>query len=262
MITLLSPAKRLDMDTPPPTRKHTMPRLLDHSAHLIEILRGYTVADVARLLHISDELAALNVQRYHDWEPPLTPANARPAAYAFAGDTYVGLDARARFDARDLTAAQKSLRILSGLYGVLRPLDLIQAYRLEMGTALPTSRGATLYDFWRPALTDLLRDDLDASPGSRVVVNLASAEYAGAVEWDRLDARVVTPRFEDEAPDGSYKVISLYAKQARGDMAGWLITQRARSARAVRDYDGRGYALVPSLSTPAEPVFRRPRSAA
>lgn len=257
MLALLSPAKSLDLDSPLPTKKHTMPRLLDDSTELIEVMRTKSVADVAGLMGISDDLAALNVERYASWETPFTPRKARPAMLMFDGDVYQGINARERFDARDWTEAQKTVRILSGLYGLLRPLDLVQAYRLEMGTKVRTGRGADLYAFWGDRLTTMVRDDLGDSPGAEVVVNLASAEYSGAVALDDLDARVIAPRFEDRSPKGEWKVISFHAKRARGEMAGWMVEQRARTAKSLLEFDGAGYRYAKDVSSPDVPVFRR-----
>lgn len=260
MLALLSPAKTLDLESPLPTRKHTLPRNLDASAELIDVMRAHSPEDVADLMGISAELAALNVERYKDFELPLTPRNARPAALIFAGDVYQGLRAGERFDARDWTEAQKTLRILSGLYGLLRPLDLIAPYRLEMGTGVHTDRGKNLYEYWGTTIRDLVADDLAGSPGADVVVNLASVEYATAARLDEIDARVISPRFEDQNPAGEWKVMSFPAKKARGEMAGWLVTERVRTATAVTSFDGAGYRYVADLSTPDVPVFRRPRT--
>lgn len=257
MLALLSPAKSLDLDSTLPTRKHSLPRQLDQSEALIEVMRTRSVAQVAELMSISDELAALNVERYQAFETPFTTRNARPAMLLFAGDVYQGLRAGERFDERDWTRAQKSVRILSGLYGLLRPLDLIQPYRLEMGTALATDRGRTLYDFWGSRITDLVRDDLAASPGPTVVVNLASAEYAGAVQFDALDATVVSPRFEDRNAKGEWKMLSFPAKRARGEMAAWLVTERVSTLKALKDFDAAGYRYHAETSTPTAPVYRR-----
>ena len=195
MITLLSPAKSLDYETKLPTRKHSEPRMLERSQELIDVMRRKSPDDVARLMNISDDLAALNVQRYQDFTVPFTRDNARPAVLAFTGDVYMGMDPRGRFGERDYTEAQKTVRILSGLYGVLRPLDLMQAYRLEMGTKLSTDRGDTLYDFWGGEITDVLNADLAESPGPDAVINLASNEYFGAVDTDRSEgARRRGPR--------------------------------------------------------------------
>lgn len=256
MLVLLSPAKSLDYDSPLPTRRHTQPRLLDEAQRLIGILRRLSVSEIGGLMRISDELAARNAQRYADFTVPFTPANARPAAFAFAGDVYRGLDV-ARFDTRDLTEAQKTLRILSGLYGVLRPLDLMQPYRLEMGTRLVTDRGTGLYAWWGTALADLLRADLAASPGAGVVVNLASEEYAGAVRPDALAARIVSPRFEDVDARGRRAVVSFFAKRARGEMAAWLVRNRIRTPRHLPGFDAVGYRYDPDASTADRPVFVR-----
>ena len=257
MLSLLSPAKSLDEVSPLPTKRFSEPRLLDESERLVEVARGLAASELAGLMHLSDDLAALNAQRFANWSRPFTRGNARPAVYLFDGDTYRGLAARERFDARDLTEAQKTVRILSGLYGVLRPLDLIQPYRLEMGTRLATPRGATLYDWWGDAITDVLRADLDASPGAPVVVNLASAEYFRAVRVERLGARVITPRFEDADPRGRRSVVSFYAKRARGEFAAWLVLNRVRTPSALTRFAAAGYSYDAASSSPDEPVFVR-----
>lgn len=260
MLALLSPAKSLDLESPLPTRRHSQPRLLAEAEQLVAVMRGKSPEELRELMGISGELAALNADRFAAFDAPFTTRNARPAIYTFAGDVYQGLDAR-RLDARDLTEAQKTLRILSGLYGLLRPLDLIQPYRLEMGTRLATDRGDSLYRWWGSGITDLVVADLEDSPGADAVVNLASAEYSGAVDLDGIDARVVTPRFEDQGPKGDWKVVSFSAKRARGLMAAWIVRNRVRSVRALSDFDDGGYGLVPDLSRPDAPVFRRPRAA-
>ena len=257
MITLLSPAKSLDFATRPVTSKHTEPRMLDETSALIEVLRGLSVSDIAGLMGISDDLAALNAQRYADFSPPFTRRNAKQALLAFAGDVYQGMDAARRFDARDFTEAQKTVRILSGLYGVLRPLDLIQPYRLEMGTRLRTERGATLYQWWGDRITAQLAADLAESPGADVVVNLASEEYFGAVLPDALGARIVAPRFEDTNARGERSIVSFYAKRARGMMAGWMVRDRIRTPRALTRFDEAGYRFDKANSTPDRPVFVR-----
>lgn len=259
MITLLSPAKTLDESTPIPTKKTSQPRLLDHSEELISILRDKSVRDLEQLMGISTELATLNVERFRAFETPFDTDNARPAMYLFDGDVYQGLDAYQRFDERDMTEANKTLRILSGLYGLLRPTDLIQPYRLEMGTKLATQRGKDLYNFWGNQITELLVSDLDESPGDDVIVNLASNEYFDAVNTERLDAPVVSPRFEDQGPKGDYKVLAFFAKKARGDMAGWIVQNRVRKASELSKYDGLGYRFVAESSTTERPVFRRER---
>ena len=256
MLALLSPAKSLDAETPLPTRKRTQPRLLERAEELAVVMRRQSPDDLSALMGISGDLAALNAQRYQDFSTPFTPKNARPAALLFAGDVYQGMNPRERFDERDWTEAQKTLRILSGLYGLLRPLDLIQPYRLEMGTRLATSRGETLYDYWGDTITDLVADDLAASPGPHVVVNLASDEYARAVA---PSARVVSPRFLDEGEGGDYRMVSFFAKRARGEMAAWLVQHRVRSVRALREFDGAGYRYDAQRSTPDRPTYIRGR---
>lgn len=269
MLTLVSPAKSLDLDSRPTTRRSTLPRYLDQSERLIEVMRGKSIAELRGLMGISEELAVLNAERYRDFSTPFTPRNARPAALTFNGAVYQGMEPRT-FDARDWTEAGKTLRILSGLYGILRPLDLIQPYRLEMGVKVANDRGTDLYSFWKPRLTRSVAEDLADSPGAKVIVNLASAEYSAAVDLDGLSrlfeegnrsvpglgAKVISPRFEDRDQSGRWKVISFSAKRARGLMAGWLVRERARSARAVTRFDLGGYRYVPEASTGAVPVFR------
>lgn len=257
MLAVISPAKNLDTTSRSTTRKHSQPRLLDDTRALVEVMRTKAPDEVADLMHLSDELAELNSQRYRDFELPFTTRNAYRAALMFNGDTYQGMNARERFDERDWSEATKTLRILSGLYGLLRPLDLVQPYRLEMGTGLHTERGSNLYQWWGNRITDLLRDDLAASPGADVLVNLASTEYFTAVDADALDVRLVTPRFENRNPKGEWKVISFSAKRARGEMAAWLVTNRVRTARAITDFDAAGYRYAQDVSTPDVPVFRR-----
>ena len=254
---LLSPAKSLDFESPLPTRKHSDPRLMEESERLIEVMRRMSVSELAALMHISDELAALNAQRYVDFTPPITLRNARSAVLAFAGDVYQGLAVRQRWDARDYTEAQKTVRILSGLYGVLRPLDLIQPYRLEMGLPIVTERGGNLYQFWGDRITDLVRSDLAESPGAATVVNLASDEYSRSVRFADLDHPVISPRFEDTDATGRRGVISFFAKRARGAMAGWLVRERVRTPGAIKRYAGDGYAYDRAASTPLQPVFVR-----
>lgn len=257
MLALLSPAKSLDFSSPLATRKATQPRLLEDASSLIDVLRTLSPDELTELMGISDELAALNAQRYAEFSTPFTRRNARPAVLAFNGDVYQGLDASGRFVERDFTEAQKTVRILSGLFGVLRPLDLIQPYRLEMGARLRTGRGRSLYEWWRERITDLVAADLAASPGPQVVVNLASAEYAKSVRFDRVPGRVISPRFEDPDLDGRLRVVSFSAKRARGMMAGWMVVHRVRSVRALQGFDEGGYRYSPQRSTPEVPAFVR-----
>lgn len=256
MILVISPAKALDYETPPTTATFTQPELLDQSAALIDILREKSPAQIAELMSLSDPLSSLNVARYASWSRPFAPDNAKQAVLAFNGDVYEGLDAKS-LSAADLAWAQDHLRILSGLYGVLRPLDLMQPYRLEMGTRLRTGRGASLYAWWGDRISEVLRDDLAESPGADVVVNLASDEYFKAVRPEVLGARIVAPRFEDTDARGTRKIVSFYTKRARGTMAGWLVRNRVRTASALTGFDADGYRYDKAASTPDVPVFVR-----
>ncbi|QFU00327.1 hypothetical protein FIU83_01570 [Halomonas sp. THAF5a] len=259
MLSVISPAKTLDFETPATTPRHTQPDHLDKSQALIEILRDYSPQRLSELMGISDKLAGLNAARFADWHTPFTPENAKPAAQAFQGDVYVGLEAD-RFDDGDNAFAQEHLRILSGLYGLLRPLDLIQPYRLEMGTRLENPAGKDLYAFWKATLTAEL-DRAVAESGSPVLVNLASNEYFKAIDTRRLAARVITPVFKDEK-NGKLKIISFYAKKARGLMAAWMIHQRLDDPEGLKDFDVAGYAFDPALSEGDTLVFTRAEGAA
>lgn len=254
MLTIISPAKTLDFESKLPIRKHTTPRLVDDAEVLIDELVQRSPDEVSGLMDLSPELTKLNVDRYSQWEPDHRLGPARQALFAFKGDVYVGMEPE-ELDGHDLNEAQKALRILSGLYGVLRPLDLMQPYRLEMGTALRTDRGRNLYEFWGRTIAEMLNRDLDDRP-TRVLVNLASQEYFGAVDLDVLDARVITPRFLDEK-NGQLKVISFFAKKARGAMAAWIIRSRAKSPKRLVGFDGLGYRYDDARSTPDEPTFVR-----
>ena len=254
MLLVLSPAKSLDFESPLATRKHSQPVFLDAAAALIERLRRLSPGEVSDLMGISTKLGELNCDRFNEWSPPFTPANARPAALAFKGDVYMGMRAWG-FSERDFTWAQKRVRILSGLYGLLRPLDLIQPYRLEMGTRFETARGANLYDFWGDALTDALAQEL-AEHRSRTLVNLASNEYWGAVKPERLGARVVTPVFKD-LNRGRYRVISFHAKKARGLMAGFVVQNRIDAPKRLAEFAEAGYRFASDLSSAATLTFLR-----
>ncbi len=257
MLYLLSPAKSLDYDAPLPAavrRKATEP-LFNHRAQaLIEVLRRKSATDVAALMDLSEALSTLNVERYAAWQPQATPANSRPAVWAFDGDVYDGLQART-LSLVDLNWAQRHLVILSGLYGVLRPLDKLQPYRLEMGTALATPQGRDLYAYWGDALAAQI-NEWQAGEARPVVVNLASVEYARAALRPALRARVIDCVFEDWKDD-RYKIISFFAKRARGLMARWAIEQRVVSPRRLRDFAADGYTLAAAESTPDRLLFRR-----
>jgi uncharacterized protein len=257
MLYLLSPAKTLDYETRVPAtvlKKATEPLFTAQAAELIEVLRKKTPAQISALMDLSDTLSTLNVDRYAAWSSEATPANSKPAVLAFDGDVYQGLDARTLKTA-DLGWAQRHVVILSGLYGALRPLDRLQPYRLEMGTALQTKKGKDLYAWWGDTVAEHLNQRL-ADERSKVVVNLASIEYSRVALRDSLQARVVDCVFEDWK-GGQYKIISFFAKRARGLMARWAVQQRVASPRKLRDFDGDGYALDAAASAPDRLVFRR-----
>lgn len=257
VLIVVSPAKSLDYESRLPTKKHSEPRMLERSAELIEVMRERSPDELVDLMGISSSLAELNFERFQDWSTPFTTDNARPAVLAFTGDVYLGMDPAGTFGERDYTHAQKTLRILSGLYGVLRPLDLMQPYRLEMGTKLETDRGRDLYEFWGDQVTDALNEDLAASPGTRALINLASNEYYGAVQPDRVDGHIVSPAFLDAKDGGEPKIVSFFAKRARGSMAGWIIRNRITSMKALTEFAEDGYRFSPERSTSDRPVFVR-----
>lgn len=255
MLILLSPAK--DLDETPVTLKPraTQPELLEHSARLVERLRSHGPSKLARLMDISPKLAQLNHERYAAWGTPFTARNAKVAIRCFNGEAYRGLDA-ATLDEGDLRFAQHHLRILSGLYGVLRPLDLMQPYRLEMGTRLSMGRGVPdLYRYWGDRITNALNKALEVS-GSKVVLNLASAEYSKAVQPARLNARIITPVFKDRTPTG-YRVVMVHAKRQRGAMARHAIRMRLLQPEPLKAYDGDGYRFAPEGSSEDQWVFLR-----
>lgn len=254
MLMVISPAKTLDYETPLPLQDFSQPDLLNHSAELIDTLRELSPDDIAGLMGLSAKLAELNSNRYLNWSLPFTQENARPAVYAFAGDVYTGLDAY-QFSAVHMQYAQQHLRILSGLYGVLRPLDLIQAYRLEMGTRLNNPRGKDLYQFWGTVITEVLNQQLSATQ-SDSLLNLASGEYFKAVKTAKLNARVITPVFKDQK-NGQYKIISFYAKKARGLMAAYVIKHKITDAQYLQAFNTDGYYFSPENSTADEWVFLR-----
>ncbi len=254
MLMVLSPAKSLDYKTPPHVAEYTQPAFLDQSKKLIGGLTKLSPADIAQLMDLSDPLAALNFNRYAEWGLPFTPENAKQAVLAFDGDVYDGLAARELAPA-DLDFAQGHLRILSGLYGLLKPLDLMQPYRLEMGTRFANARGKDLYAFWGERLTDALNAEMAARPRP-VLVNLASEEYFKAVVGKKIKGTVIQPVFEDWK-GGRYKIISFYAKRARGMMARHAIVNRLAAPEGLRDFDGGGYAFAPEASDETTWVFRR-----
>lgn len=253
MLILLSPAKSLDFDSPLKTKKFSVPESLERSQELIDLLADKTPDEIKALMGISDSLAQLNWDRYQDWSPEAV-SEGRPAVLAFTGDVYQGMGI-AEFSERDFTHAQKHIRILSGLHGVLRPLDRIQPYRLEMGSKLANSSGKDLYSFWREEVTKRLNDDL-ANTSPKLIVNLASNEYFEAVNARDIEAPIVSPVFKD-LKNGQYKIISFYAKRARGAMAAWLVLNRVKSRKGIEGFDGMGYSFAVELSTKQNPVFLR-----
>lgn len=254
MLLVISPAKTLDYDTPPATARFTLPQHLDHAQELIGQLRQMSPQQIGELMHLSDKLAALNVARYGSWHPDFTPANAKQALLAFKGDVYTGLAAE-DFSEDDFDFAQQHLRMLSGLYGVLRPLDLMQPYRLEMGTRLTNARGANLYDFWGERISGWLNEAL-AAQGDDILLNLASNEYFSAVKRKALKARIIDTEFKD-LKNGQYKIISFYAKKARGLMARYVIRERIRDPEQLKAFDYEGYRYSAEQSGPDSLVFLR-----
>jgi len=254
MLFLLSPAKALDYETPPNTPTHTQPLFVKQAGELIDVLRDKSMQDIAELMSLSDPLAGLNVARYQAWKPKFTPQNAKQAVLAFNGDVYEGLDAKTLQD-KDLAWAQDHVCILSGLYGVLRPLDLMQPYRLEMGTKLATEKGKNLYQFWGAQIAQYLNQRA-AEQGDNVIINLASEEYFKSVDRKTLQPRVVACVFE-ELKAGKYKVVSFMAKRARGLMVRYAVEHRATKPEALQGFDTEGYAYVPAASEPDRLVFRR-----
>ncbi|MDN7125155.1 peroxide stress protein YaaA [Pseudidiomarina terrestris] len=254
MLVVLSPAKNLDYESPLPTDEYSQPRLLDRAQELVDRCQSLSPQELGSLMKISDKLAGLNAARFSEWHQPFNPDNSRQAVFAFDGDVYTGLQAE-KMSAETIAFAQEHLRILSGLYGVLRPLDLMQPYRLEMGTKLDTARGKNLYEFWGNTITDMLNEDL-AAIDSDVLVNLASNEYFSSVVPKNLNAKVITPVFKDEK-NGQYKVISFWAKKARGAMARFIMKEAIDSVAGLKQFNANGYRFNAEQSTETELVFQR-----
>lgn len=254
MLVVISPAKTLDYETPPTLRDSSQPDFLDQSAQLIEELRALSPPQVSELMGISAKLGDLNFGRFLEWSKPFTPKNAKQAVLAFKGDVYTGLDAES-LSQDDLLWAQDHLRILSGLYGLLRPLDLMQPYRLEMGTKFANQGGANLYEFWGARITDALNDCLSTEE-TPVLVNLASNEYFKSVKPKKLAAEVITPVFKDWK-GGKYKVISFYAKKARGVMTRFIISNRLTDPEGLKQFEEEGYSYNAAMSSAKEWVFTR-----
>lgn len=250
MLIVISPAKKLDYSGAVTAPLSTQPALLNHAEELLVDLKTLAPQAISSLMSLSDNLGALNYERFQAWQTPSTEDNARPAMLAFKGDVYQGLDADS-MSADDMRWAQDHLRILSGLYGVLRPLDLMRPYRLEMGTKLANQRGSDLYQFWG----DIITDELNAI-GSSVLVNLASTEYFKSVKKKAIAARIVTPVFMDNK-NGTYKIISFYAKTARGLMSSYIIRNRITDVEQLKQFDSAGYRFNPALSETDQWVFVR-----
>jgi len=254
MLMLISPAKALDMDSPAPLPQATQCSFLDQSQQLIDALRGLSVEQVAQLMDLSPKLSALNVQRYRDFQLPFSANNAKQAVFAFNGDVYEGLSA-SQLTESQVGWLQGHLRILSGLYGLLRPLDYMQPYRLEMGTAFANPRGKNLYAFWGEQLTQAV-NDLLIQQEQPVLVNLASSEYFSAIQPIAIKAPIIMPVFQDEKA-GKYKIISFYAKKARGLMVRYAAERAVKNVEQLKDFNVAGYAYTPEVSTATQWVFRR-----
>lgn len=254
MIIILSPSKTLDYASPLPTHKHTIPEFLDESVRLIKYLRAKTPEELSELMAISDNLAQINWQRYRDFYTPFTPQNARPAIFAFKGDVYEGIDIT-NYNTNNLVFAQKHLRIISGLYGLLKPLDLIQPYRLEMGTSLVNSRGKNLYEFWGDTVTQAINYALRQQK-TPLLINLASQEYFKAVRESKLDGELLNIIFK-EKQDDKLKIIGLFAKQARGKMANFIIKNHITTVNELTIFNENGYKFSKVLSDSKNYVFTR-----
>ena len=254
MLIVISPAKTLDFETAPITKIHTQPEFLKESRQLVKQLKEMTPARVSSLMKISDKLGVLNFLRFNEWKTPFTLDNSKQAVLAFKGDVYTGINAET-FSSQELKFAQRHLRILSGLYGLLRPLDLIQAYRLEMGTKLDNQQGKDLYEFWDSKLTDQINRDIRASK-SKYLINLASNEYFKSLQADDINAEIIVPVFKDYK-NGKYKIISFFAKKARGLMSAYIIRNRLKDPEELKAFDLDGYKFYKSGSNESNWVFQR-----
>jgi uncharacterized protein len=260
MLTVVSPAKSLDYSSPVKTKKHTEPAFLNEAEQLVGKLRTLKPIELSSLMNISDTLAQENFQRFESWQRPFDLKNARQAIYAFKGDVYLGLKAE-EFGTADLNFAQKHLRILSGLYGVLRPLDLMQAYRLEMGRRFAVNGSKNLYEFWGSKITDVINSELaDQTYKRKVLINLASNEYFNSVQPESLDAEIITPQFKDWS-SGEYRVLSFFAKKARGEMAAFIMKNKINSPSKLKEFDVDGYQFSQEDSSSTKLVFKRKQAA-
>jgi len=254
MIILLNSSKTLDFRQKAPISKHTIPELIKDAEILVKKLGKLSKSDISKLMKVSEKLAKLNFERYADWQTHLKGSNAKQALLAFKGDIYSGMDIE-NYKRREYDFAQKHLRILSGLYGILRPLDLILPYRLEMATKLATTRGKNMYQFWGTKISESVRAQLKREK-SGVLLNLCSAEYFKAIKSDRLDTKVITPVFK-EFRDGSYRFITLYAKKARGSMCNYIIQNHIVDTEELKSFNVAGYQFNKKLSSHDEWVFSR-----
>ncbi|MBL1141908.1 MAG: peroxide stress protein YaaA [Proteobacteria bacterium] len=254
MLMVISPAKTLDFETPPVTQDFTQPEFLKESRKLILELKKLSPAEVSDLMKISDKLGTLNFLRFNEWKTPFTLNNAKQALLAFKGDVYSGIEAET-FSNQDLKFAQKHLRMLSGLYGVLKPLDLMQAYRLEMGTKFENKQGKDLYEFWGTKITEQINKDLKASK-SKYLINLASNEYFKSLQAEDINAEIITPVFKD-FKNGKYKIISFYAKKARGLMSAYIIKNRLKDPDDIKKFNIDNYKFSKSESSGNNWVFQR-----
>ena len=254
MLIVISPAKKLDYSSPVAAKNHSQPELLDHSAELLQGLKKLSPQDVCALMGLSDNLGALNYERFQAWDRPFTEDNAKPAILAFKGDVYQGLDADSMTD-KQLEWAQGHLRILSGLYGLLRPMDLMQPYRLEMGTRFANQRGKDLYQFWGNIITDEI-NSLLSNAKSPVLLNLASNEYFKSVQQKNIAGRIVTPVFMDKKGD-KYKIVSFYAKKARGLMSAYIIKIKITAVEGIKKFDVDGYRFNSAMTDGDSWVFTR-----
>ena len=254
MLIVVSPAKTLDYDTPPKTKSHTVPDFLKDSQKLIKRLRGFSPQDISELMNVSSNIAELNFDRYKSWSANFTEKNSKQAVLAFKGDVYTGLDAES-FSAKDFKFAQQHLRMLSGLYGLLRPLDLMKPYRLEMGTRLSNERGKNLYEFWGSEITEALNQQLKKIK-SDYLINLASNEYFKSVKPKELNGEIITPAFKDYKA-GQYKIIGVYAKKARGSLSRFIIQNQLTDPEDIKDFDVDGYKFNKTLTKDNIWVFSR-----
>ncbi len=252
MLVVVSPAKKLDFESPAPTKKFTQLSEIDKSKKLISELKKCDAKKIKALMKLSDSLAELNVKRYNEFKTPFSLKNSKQAMFAFKGDTYIGLDADTMKE-NDIEYAQEHLRILSGLYGLVSPLDLIQPYRLEMGTKFACDGNKNLYEFWQESITAKINSLLKSK---KVLVNLASNEYFGAVDSNRIDGEIITPAFK-EKKGNDYKIVSFFAKRARGMMSRYIIDHRLSDPKQLLNFDVDGYEYNPKLSSEFSPVFTR-----